>query len=149
MNKKILNLENKLINQLLINGKKTTSEKILLHSFKELQKYSNKHSKKLIQLSIINNISIFKLHKLKNKKQKRNKKVKEIPTFISSKTARNSLAIKFILKNIEIKKSTTFYSKLTQEIYLSAQSKNKSIEKKNELQKQVILKKHFLKYYKW
>jgi len=134
----------------MTNGKKKTSEKILLKSFKELQKNSPKQSEKLIQIAVIHSTPTFKLHKISNKKQKkRNKKVREIPAFISKTVARTSLAIKFILYNIKKKKSNNFYTKLKQEILLTAQLKGTVIEMKNELQKQTLLKKHFFTYYRW
>ena len=54
-------IKNKLINHLTLNGKKKTSEIILLKSLKFLQKNSNKKSKKLIQLAITTTYPTFKL----------------------------------------------------------------------------------------
>ena len=53
MKNKKIKIKNKITNHLMLNGKKKTSEKILLKSFKELQKYSKKQSKKLIKLALI------------------------------------------------------------------------------------------------
>jgi len=73
--KKKLEIKNKLINHIMVNGNKKTSEKILLKSFKNLQKDSQKQSKKIFQLAIINSTPIFKLHihKIKKKRKKKNK----------------------------------------------------------------------------
>ena len=70
-------IKNKIINHLIINGKKETSEKILKESVKKIQKESKKQLKKIMQLAIINSTPIFKVHKISNKKQKKKKKKKK------------------------------------------------------------------------
>lgn len=148
--KKKIEIKNKLINHIMVNGSKKTSEKILLKSLKELQKESTKQSQKIIQLALIQSTPTFKLHKISNKKRKkRNKKVREIPAFIPRQINRTSLAIKFILSSAVKKKLNNLNQKLTNEILLTAQSKSNSIELKNELQKQVLSKKRFFTYYRW
>jgi small subunit ribosomal protein S7 len=141
---------NKIINYIMINGEKKTSENILLTTVKKLQKNSKKQLKQIIQLTLINSTPTFKLHKIENKKRKkRNRKVIEIPAFISNSFTRTSVAIKFILTSAEKKKSKKFYDNFNQEIILAAQSKGNSIDLKNTLQKHIILKKHLFKYYRW
>lgn len=54
--KKKIEIKNKLINHLMVNGEKKTSEKILIKSLKELQKDSQKQSKK------VNTIGYYKLN---------------------------------------------------------------------------------------
>jgi ribosomal protein S7 len=141
-------IKNKIINHLTLNGNKKTSEKILLKSFKELQKSSKKQSKKLIELAIIFSTPIFKIHKITNKKRKK-KKIREIPTLITAKKARISLAIKFILNTLKSKKSNGFYTEFNKEILLNVKNEGAAIQLKNEVQKQVVLKKHFFSYYRW
>jgi ribosomal protein S7 len=68
--KKNINIQKKLINHLIKNGKKKTSETILLKSLKKLQKNSFKKSKKIFQLALIHLTPIFKLHKISPKKLK-------------------------------------------------------------------------------
>ena len=141
-------IKNKIINHLMLNGKKKTGEKILLKSFKELQKSSKKRSKKLIELAIIFSTPIFKIHKITNKKRKK-KKIREIPTLITAKKARISLAIKFILNTLKSKQSNGFYTEFKKEILLNVKNEGAAIQIKNEVQKQVVLKKHFFSYYRW
>lgn len=143
-----MKIKNKLINHIMVNGEKKTSEKILLKSLKELQKNSSKQSKNLVKLAIINSTPIFKLHKIINKKKKKIY-IREIPAFIPKTSYRNSLSIKFILVSAKNKKINNFYTKFKQEILLTAQSKGTSIELKNDLQKQVLLKKRFFTFYRW
>lgn len=141
---------NKIINHIMNDGKKKTSENVLFKTIKNLQKESKKQLKQIIQLAIINSTPTFKIHKIENKKQKKkNRKIKEIPAFIPKINARTSKAIKFILSSIEKKNPKKFYKTLNQEIISTAQSKGTAIDLKNNLQKQVILQKHFFKHYRW
>jgi ribosomal protein S7 len=150
MKEKRIEVKNKIINHLMVSGKKETGEKILLKSLKEIQKDSKKQSQELVKLGIMYSTPTFKLHRIENKKQKkRNKKAREIPAFISDKKARISLAIKFILATLKKKKSSNFHIKLKQELLANAQYKGSAIQIKNELQKQVLMNKHFFAYYRW
>jgi small subunit ribosomal protein S7 len=147
MKNKKIEIKNKIINHLMLNGAKKTGEKILLKSFKELQKCSKKQPKRLIELAIIFSTPIFKIHKITNKKRKK-KNIKEIPTIITAKSARISLAIKFILNALKNKKSNHFYTEFNKEIILNVKKEGFAIQRKNEVQKQVLLKKHFFSYYR-
>ena len=71
-----MQIKDKLVNFLMINGNKKTSEKLLIKSFKKLQKDSQKQSSKLVQLALINSTPILKLHvhKIKKKGKKKLKK---------------------------------------------------------------------------
>lgn len=71
---KKIEINNKLINHLVVNGKKTKSEKIVLKSLKALQKVSKKSSKKLFQLALIHSTPVFKLNTITQKKKRRKNK---------------------------------------------------------------------------
>lgn len=151
MKKKIV-INKKLVNHLMINGEKKTSETIFLKSIKKLHKNSKKQPKKILQLAIINSSPIFKLHRISNKKKikkSKNRKVREIPAFLSNTLTRESMAIKFILSAVKKQKLKIFNLKLKEEIILAAKNKSNSIDLKTELQKQVLSKKHFFRYYRW
>jgi ribosomal protein S7 len=145
-----MKIKTKLINLLTLSGKKEVGEKNVLKSIKELQKTSNKKYSEILHLALIYSTPIFKLHKIKNKKIKknRNKKFKEIPGFIKNKNSRISLAVKFILCSIA-NKNETFYKKFNKEIILNATQKGNTLQIKNELQKSILTKKHFFRYYRW
>lgn len=151
MKKKYCNLENKIVNHIMIDGKKKTSEKLFLKSFKHLQINSTKQTKKVLQLCLINATPIFKLHQSSNKRVKKKKrKIRITPVFISSMPNRLSLGIKFIVKNIRKKKSNkNFYNELTQEILLLSENKGfiSSITKENC--KKILLNKKYTKHYRW
>jgi ribosomal protein S7 len=144
----LFEIKKKFLNNFMRNGKKTTSEKILLSSIKELQKNSSKQSEELIKNAIINTLPIFKVNKIENKKQKKKKrKIKEIPHFIVSSKSRISIAIKLIIASL--KKQNYFFKDFNKEILLNNQQKGNSIQFKIELQKKVIYNKRYFRFYRW
>jgi ribosomal protein S7 len=147
MHKKV-NIKNKVINQIMIGGKKNVSEKILFKSIKELNKFSNKQVKKLLQLRIFLSTPTFKLHKSVNKK-KRKKKIYETPAFIPNNQARSSLSIKFILLHAKTRITNNFYNKLKKEILTFLEQKDSVNELKNDTQKKVLAKKSYFRFYRW
>ena len=149
-NRKNLEIKNKFINHLLIEGKKGKSEQIILKSFKTLQTESKKSPKKLLQFALVFNTPIFKINTITQKKKKKTKqRTKIIPAFISKKSSRISFAIKFIITTTKKNKNYNFFKKLQEEILLSSQNKSNTIETKKETQKQVFLNRHLFKYYRW
>ena len=145
---KNIEIKNKLINHLIVKGKKNKSETIALKSFKTLQIDSKKSSKRLFQLALISNTPIFKINTITQKKQKKKKqKAKLIPAFISSKTSRTSFAIKFILKTA--KKKNLVFQGLKNEILMSSQNKGQAFETKKENQTQVFSTRSLFEYYRW
>lgn len=142
-------LRNKVVNTLMKSGKKKTGEKILLKFVKSLQKSTDKNSKVLLQLAIINSTSTFKLNEQSIKKGKRKAK-KNIPAFIISDSLRITTALKLIAKvSAKNKNSNSFYQSLTAEILSSSVSKGQSIDQKNELQKQILINKRYLSKFRW
>lgn len=146
---KILNLKNKIVNSLMIHGKKKTGEKVLLKFVKFLQKNTNKSFKELVQLAIINSTPTFKLNEQVMKRGKR-KSIKIIPSFISSDELRINISLKSI-KNVVSKNkgNVHFYERLSKEILDSVYFKSQSVDKKNELQKQILLNKRYLSKFRW
>ena len=146
--KKKFEIKKKFINHFMKNGKKTTSEKILLNSLKELQKISYKQSEELIKNVVINSLPVFTIHKLENRKQKKKKrKIKEIPFFIVNSKSRISLAIKLIIESL--KKQSCFFKDFNKEVLANNQQKGSSIQLKAELQKKVIYNKRYFRFYRW
>lgn len=152
MTKKIKNIEikDKFINHLIVNGKKSKSEKILSQSIKALQMNSKKSSKKLLQLALIFSTPVFKLNTIMQAKRKKKKqKLKTIPAFIWNETSRISFAIKFIVETTRKKKHKPILKKLIEELLLSAKNKSDAIDLKKETQKQALFNRHLFKYYRW
>ena len=131
------------------NGNKKTVEKFLLKSLKLLQKSSFKQHTNLIQLAVLNSTPTFKLNKQSVKRGKRKSK-KDVPAFIKTDSLRTTLSIK-CLKNASIKRQnvTGFAKNFSQEILDASELKGQSIEKKNELQKQILINKRYLFKFRW
>jgi len=148
-NIKICNLKTKIINVLMVSGKKSTGEKILLKSVKKLQKVSAKHFKTLIQMAIINSTSTFKLNEQIVKKGKR-KTVRNIPSFVATDQFRIMLSLKSI-KDVALKSkgSNEFYESLSNEILMASSLRGQSINVKTDLQKQILANKRYLAKFPW
>lgn len=143
-------VKKKLENHLMKNGKKGICEKLVLKSLKNLQKKSYKQTKHIVKLSLIKTTPIFKLQKIENKKRrKKNRQIKEIPFFILNSNNRISLAIKFILKSIQKKKTKKIFNLLENEILANAKTKGNASKIKDTLQNKVLLNKRFFYFYKW
>nr|YP_010119671.1 ribosomal protein S7 [Pseudo-nitzschia cuspidata]QRC12163.1 ribosomal protein S7 [Pseudo-nitzschia cuspidata] len=141
--------KNKIVNVFMKNGKKHTSEKILLKSSKFLQKSSKKSFQNIVQLAIINTTSAFKLNEQVMKKGKRKSK-KVTPSFIIKDSLRIMTALKFLRNTVQKNKnSTNFYKNLANEILASSSLKSQSIEQKTKLQTQILLNKRYLSKFKW
>lgn len=148
-NNKNLSLKTKIVNTLMISGRKTTGEKILLKFAKKLQKSTKKNFKSLIQLAIVNATPAFKTNEQVVKKGKR-KAVRSTFSFITSDSSRVMTSLKFI-KNAVMKNkgSAHFYERLTDEILATSTLRSQSVDRKNELQKQVLLNKRYLSKFRW
>lgn len=146
---KTFDLKSKIINTLMISGKKKTGEKILLKFAKLLQKSSNKNFKNLVQLAIINSTPTFKLNEQVVKKGKR-KSVRSTPSFITSDSLRIMASLKFIVNAVSKNKTSThFYENLVNEVLASSAVKSQAVDKKNELQKQILINKRYLSKFRW
>nr|BBC77620.1 ribosomal protein S7 [Nitzschia sp. PL1-4] len=148
-NNKNINLKSKIVNTLMLSGKKNTGEKILLRFAKQLQKSSNKNFKALVKLAIMNSTPAFKLNEQIVKKGKR-KAVRTISSFITNDSLRVLTSLKLIKTTVTKNKgSKQFYEQFADEILASSNLKSSSVEKKTELQKQVLLNKRYLSKFRW
>jgi ribosomal protein S7 len=146
---KMFTLETKIVNTLMLSGKKSTGEKILLKFSKKLQKLNNKHFKKLVQIAIINSTSTFKLNEQIVKKGKR-KAVRHIPSFITTDSLRIMISLKLIKRSAtKNKNSNQFYESFVNEILMASSLKGQSVDKKTELQKQILANKRYLANFRW
>ena len=134
----------------MIHGKKNTSEKTLLCSMKLLQKLTNKNSKTLFQLGVINTTPTFKVNEQVIKRGKR-KTIKATPLFITKNSMRITTSLKSI-RNIAIKQSKDsekFYKTFIKEILAASSSKSVAVDKKTELQRQVSANRRFISRFRW
>lgn len=93
-------MNRKIINQLLLNGKVTISEKIWIKSVKFFYKSFTKNYKKFINRALINMAPLLKVKQLKQKRKR--SRLKEFPYIVKDKN-RISLALKFFLTKKKIK----------------------------------------------
>jgi ribosomal protein S7 len=105
--------------------------------------------KTLVQLAIINTTSTFKLNEQIVKKGKR-KVIRITPSFITSDSLRLTTSLK-LLRNAASKnqKAGHFYEKLANEILASFIQKSQAVDKKNEIQKQILINKRYLSKFRW
>lgn len=126
----------------MINGNKTTSERILLKSLKLIQKTQlNKNFEKIILLSLINNSPTVNIKNIKRKR----KRTIEFP-FLLKPQLRISYGIKFLLQHSKNCTEKSLYSNLKLELINSAKKTSLSFKQKKDLYKNVFLKKKFTTY---
>jgi len=141
-----INIKNKIINHLIRNGKKETSLKILLKTFKELQKVSLTQSNKLINLSLIHITPIFKIHKMMKKRNP--VRILEIPVIANSNKSKVFLAIKLLLSIVKNNKKSNFSIQFSKKILLNTTNEEFFAQLKNNIQRQALAKKHLFYYYR-
>jgi len=138
-------MNKKIINQLLLDGKSATSEKIWLKSIKFFDKSFVRDYKKLINKALTNTTPLLKVKQLKQKK--RRSQLKEFP-YIVKDTNRISLALKFFLSKTKNKNEIKMYRKLVNELVAAANNSGVSTNKRKSLYEYAYLKKKFF-YYRW
>lgn len=149
MKQYFLKKKNILINRIMFDGEKNTSEKQILKCFKTLLKISKKQSSKIIKLFLINTTPVFKIHKSVNKKiKKKKRKIRVTPFFILKSCNRVSYGIKIMLQNLKKKENNYFFKIFVENILLNAKNENYSIETKNRIQKTALENKRYLKNFK-
>lgn len=144
----------KIVNHFIKNGNKTTCENILSKSLKLIQKSQKKSHKEIMKLALLNSTPTFRLIELKEKRKKKRKKgtanSKQIPAFLSHYTFRFSWALKFMVEGLKKQSKTSKFSEsLHQEIVASSQNIGESVKLKTAIQKQVLKRKFYFKYYRW
>lgn len=136
-------MNKQIINQLLLNGKRSISEKILLQSIKLFDKSFIKDYKNLINCAVVNLTPLLKIKQLKQKNKRLQKK--EFP-FITNRKNRISLAIKFFLKRMKTKKEIQTYKMIVTDLVEITTNSGKYISKKKDLYEYACLKKKYFYY---
>ncbi len=138
-------MNKRIINQILVNGKKITSEKIWVKSIKFFDKSFVKDQKKLINRAIINVTFLLKIKELTQKKKKLQSK--EFPYIVNDKN-RVLLALKFFLNKTRNKNEIKTYKKLVTDLLAVANKSGVSTNKRKNLYEYAYLKKKYF-YYRW
>jgi ribosomal protein S7 len=145
--KRLLKIKSKLTTHVVIGGGKKTSEKILLKSFKELQKTLTKDSEKLFRSAVLKSLPIFQTHVFYNKDTKQ---TKELPRILRNKSSRVSKSIKFILQNDKkTKNSIDFYIQFKENVILASRGRSEAVIKKNEEHTKALKLKKYLRHFRW
>jgi small subunit ribosomal protein S7 len=127
-------MNKKIINQLLLNGKTSTSKKIWLKSIKSLYKSITKNHKKVIVQAIINIAPLLKVTQ-----------PKEFPYIVSDKN-RLSTSLSFFLNKTKPKSDTKIHTKLVAELLVTANNSGAIINEKKSLYEYAFIKKKFFYY---
>jgi len=138
-------MNKKIINQVLVNGKKITSEKIWIRSIKFFDKSFVKDHKKLINRALINETLLLKIKELTQKKKRLQSK--EFPYIVNNKN-RILLALKFFLNKTKNKNEMKIYKKLVIDVLAVANKSGVSTNKRKSLYEYAYLKKKYF-YYRW
>nr|YP_009186111.1 ribosomal protein S7 [Skeletonema marinoi]ALO71443.1 ribosomal protein S7 [Skeletonema marinoi] len=134
-------MNKKIINQLLLKGKRTTSEKIWLKSVKFFYKLFNKNHKEFINRALINVTPLLKVKQLKQKNKR--SQLKEFP-YIVNNANRVSSTLKFFLTKTNNKDEKKMHKKLINELLLATKNTGTNISKKKVCMNMLLLKKVFL-----
>ena len=142
-------LKTQFLNTLMSNGKKNTTEKILLNTVKLISKLQKFHLINLLKLAFINSTPIFKLNEQLIKRGKKKVK-KQIPFFLLTDSTRILYGIKTI-KTVSSKTrgSNFFYKSLGSEILNLTKEKSNSIRSNIEIKTQVLANKRYLSKFRW
>jgi len=138
-------MNKKIINQLLLDGKSSISERIWLKSIKLFDKSFAKDHKKTVNRALVNVTPLLKVKQLKQKKKR--SQIKEFP-FVTNNKNRISLALKFFLNRTKNKKEIKTYKMLMTELLAVANNSGKYTNKKRDLYEYAYLKKKYF-YYRW
>ena len=147
--KSISTLKNKFLNTLMSNGKKNTTEKILLSSAKRIYRLKPINFKLALKLAIINATPLFKLNEQLVKKGKRKIK-KQIPFFLVGEYSRLMQGLKIIkLTSDRIRQADPFYKSVSLELINLIEEKSAVLANNNDIKTQAISNKRHLSKFRW
>ena len=138
-------MNKKIINQLLMNGKSTISEKIWLKSLKFFYKSFIKNHKKAVNRALIHVTPLLKVKQLQQKRKR--SQLKEFPYIVKDKV-RISFALKFFLNKTKDKNEIKMHQKLVNELVTVANKSGIGVSKKKSVYEYAFIKKKYF-YYRW
>jgi ribosomal protein S7 len=135
------NIKLKLLNSLMLKGKKRTTEKLVLKSLKRFQKSNfKKDSKEFIKVSLLNSAPSVQIKQIKKKR-----KTIEFP-FLLNNDLKISYGLKSLIKNSRIQRSQPFYKSFQLELVNSSNSQGTSVNNKKQIHENAFLKKKYANY---
>lgn len=136
-------MKKKIINQLLLNGKTSVSEKIWLKSIKLLHKSFTKNHKKVIARAVVNAAPLIKIKQLKQKRKRLQQK--EFSYIVRDKN-RLSTALSFLITKTKLNSETKVHKKLITELLSAAKNSGATINEKKRLYENAFIKKKYFYY---
>ena len=136
-------MNKKIINQLLVKGKSSISEKIWVKTLKLFFKAFVKNHKKVINRAFINIAPLVKVKQLK--KKKRQLQLKEFPYIVNNRK-RISSALKFFLNKTSNKSEIKTYQKLSASLLAVTNKSGIITNKKKSLYEYAFIKKKYFYY---
>lgn len=134
----------KLLNNIILTGNKRTCEKLILTSFKLLQKKEKKNHKTVFKAALISTLPFITIKQQIVNKKKRT--YKEYPLITVNKTRINTAIKQMKLNSNKNLEKINFYKKFNKELLLSSQNQSYSVINKEELYKVSFLKKKQANY---
>lgn len=135
-------IQNKFINYVMQDGKKQTSEKLLMKSYKLIQKTQKKKNfKEIFKIALVNSSPFFFIKQIQRKK----KRTLEFP-FLLKNSLKLHYGIKSIIYYSNLKKSLTFYKKCGFEFINSSKLISDGVKKKKEIYKTAFFTKRYANY---
>ena len=140
LNKKML--KQSILNSIMVNGSKRTSEKIFLKSMKLVQIVEPQKSfETILKLAVLNSSPAIYIKKIRRKR----KRTVEFP-FLLKPQLRVSYGIKFIIRYSKKSSIAPFFKSLNTELLNSSKKVSSSFKAKTSLYKEAFLKKKFANY---
>lgn len=136
-----MTLKDILLNHLVINGNKQTSEKLFLKSIKLSQKRLKKDHRDIFKSAIVLSSPIVGLKSV----SKGRKQSKDFP-FVLHKRIRISLAIKLILHTVTKTSKASFSSDFSNEMILASKNVSSSTRSKQEIHNNAFLVRKYANY---
>jgi ribosomal protein S7 len=136
-------MNKRIISQLMLNGKNSISEKILLKSIKSMQKVLIKNHRKLIKIALVNLTSLVKVKQLKQKRSQS----KEFP-FIVNKRIRIPMVLKSMFKSFDNKTEARIEKQLVNELLQASKNIGSNINKRKNTYEYSFIKKKY-SHYRW
>jgi small subunit ribosomal protein S7 len=130
-------LVSKIINTILVEGKKTLAQHIFYEAMKNIEKFANKDSLDVLKKAVKNATP-----RLEVKPKRVGGAIYQIPRTIEAHRG-NSLTLKLIIKNARKRPGRGMINKLTNEILDASNNTGGSIRKKEEIHKKAEANKAF------
>ena len=132
-----------LLNSIMKQGKKQTSEKLFLKSLKLLQKLSNKNTINILKASIVHSSPLIKMKTYRRNKKRKNIHVITFPYLLTFKQ-KHVLGIKNLVSVAKNKQNSNyFFDNFVNQLMHSANKKGEIIEKIATQHNEAFLKKKF------